>query len=480
MPVSIRYEQAVYGSFPFWDKGYAILARSPGCRDEWIADLRAVCQHYGERPAGAAEAGGVLALKLPSGPWAIIGPCPQGCDDQGRPGALAFHALFVSGSDYRKAGAFPFNLARNLGKDWSAEATSLPSGSLVLDTVPPADPSATENPQAARIAEALARGRRVALEAPGPIDDLARVVWLALPLRRRARLSLATWTFALGNRHDLAALPRLAGVALDRTYVDPESLLPGLAGGSTQVVGVEAEGGTPGSRAPCPGGFDPNHTNPGLYLTAYQIGGRILWLSLTAVALSTLSLPWLYRAEPTPLAVTVPAAQTYQTKDVAPPDRRATAPPVSRKRVEEGLFTVAERFGTLDTSLSATDLEPDVLMKRLRERLSYRDSFLTSEDLGELKRAAESTRPLAWHAHILLFRPDRPLPADFARGSLDWQLRVLAWSFHLDPGHRPAEEIPRFLSESLSPPFPIHSTPLAERFPALKDYARFLRRLPAR
>ncbi len=29
MPVVIRYEQAVYGSFAFWDRGYAILARSP-------------------------------------------------------------------------------------------------------------------------------------------------------------------------------------------------------------------------------------------------------------------------------------------------------------------------------------------------------------------------------------------------------------------------------------------------------------------
>jgi hypothetical protein len=64
----------------------------------------------------------------------------------------------------------------------------------------------------------------VAIEADGPIDDLARSVWLALPPRRRARLSLATWTYAIGNRPDLAALPRLAGVALDASYVDPLTL----------------------------------------------------------------------------------------------------------------------------------------------------------------------------------------------------------------------------------------------------------------
>src|SRR3954466_11732952 len=85
MPHTVRFEQAVYGSFPFWDKGYAILARSPGCRDEWLADLKAACQRYGERPPHAAEAGGLMALRLPSGPWAIIRPSPQGSDDRGRP-----------------------------------------------------------------------------------------------------------------------------------------------------------------------------------------------------------------------------------------------------------------------------------------------------------------------------------------------------------------------------------------------------------
>ena len=54
--VGIRCEQAVYGSFPFRDQGYAMLAESPGCRAEWLAELRAACQRYGERPVGAAEA----------------------------------------------------------------------------------------------------------------------------------------------------------------------------------------------------------------------------------------------------------------------------------------------------------------------------------------------------------------------------------------------------------------------------------------
>lgn len=222
MPVAIHYEQAVYGSFPFWDRGYAILARSPGCRDEWLADLKAACQRYGERPPHAAEAGGLIALRLPSGPWAIVRPSPQGSDDRGRPGALAFHALFLSGSDYRKAGAFPFAFAKLLRTDWTAD-TSLDAGSLTLDAPGPADPTPDDD-RVSRIAKALLRGRRVAIESDGPIDDLARAVWHALPARRRARLSLATWTYANGDRHDLAALPRLAGVALDPSYVDPITL----------------------------------------------------------------------------------------------------------------------------------------------------------------------------------------------------------------------------------------------------------------
>ena len=68
--VTIRYEQAVYGSFPFWDKGYAVLAQSPGCRPEWLAELREACQRFGERPGGVAEAEvrGLFALRLASGP----------------------------------------------------------------------------------------------------------------------------------------------------------------------------------------------------------------------------------------------------------------------------------------------------------------------------------------------------------------------------------------------------------------------------
>jgi hypothetical protein len=119
---------------------------------------------------------------------------------------------------------------------------------------------------------------------------------------------------------------------------------------------------------------------------------------------------------------------------------------------------------------------------RLHERLTYSGPFLTQADISRLASSPDPDRDrvLSWQAHISLFLPDRPLPSDFSRGPLDWQLRSLAWSFHLDASALPPEEIPRFLSDSLSLPVSPRSTPLADRYPALADYARFLRRLPTR
>jgi hypothetical protein len=201
---SVPFEQAVYGSFPFWDRGYAVLAQSPGCRPEWVSELRAACQRYGERPAGAAEAGGLFALRLAAGPWMIVRPSEQGRDDQGRPGALAFHALFVSPADYRRADYDPFRFAPALGAVWTAETRALPRGTCAL--VP--GPEAVGDPRVAATVEALVRRRPVVLEADGPIDGLARQVWQALPRHVRKRAAVATWAFRAAAGFDLLAVPR--------------------------------------------------------------------------------------------------------------------------------------------------------------------------------------------------------------------------------------------------------------------------------
>ena len=141
--VRVRFEQAVYGSFAFWDRGYALLAHSPGCRPEWLAEFLAACQRYGEPRGGSPEACSLFCLRLKSGPWIVVGVCPQGHDDRGRPGALAFHGLFLSPRDYRKAGHVPFGLSGALRGDWTAETRTLPPGAWPVEV--PGTPDTPHN-----------------------------------------------------------------------------------------------------------------------------------------------------------------------------------------------------------------------------------------------------------------------------------------------------------------------------------------------
>src|SRR5262245_26620976 len=121
LPTShVRFEQAVYGSFPFWDRGYGLLAHSTGCRPQWLSELPRICQRYGEPPSAAPQPAGFFALPLKRGPWAIVGVYSVGCDDHDRPGALAFHALFVTGGAYRRSGSDPFVFAAAIRRDWTS------------------------------------------------------------------------------------------------------------------------------------------------------------------------------------------------------------------------------------------------------------------------------------------------------------------------------------------------------------------------
>ena len=218
VPVKIRFEQAVYGSFPFWDRGYSFLCRSDGCRPEWLAEMRAVCQRYGEPPVGAPEADSVFALPLECGPWMIVGVYPQGLDDQGRPGATAFHALFVNPWSYRFAGADPFAFTGALRSDWlpADQDRPMPTGTCTLGTTTTAGHgSATAvDSRLPAIVSALTEHRRVFVQSGEPIDDLVRSVWARLPSRIRRRTSVATWAFDNANTFGLVALPKLTGIAM--------------------------------------------------------------------------------------------------------------------------------------------------------------------------------------------------------------------------------------------------------------------------
>src|SRR5262245_50269601 len=90
--VNCQYEQAVYGSFPFREGGYAPLAHSPGCRQEWLDAFHSACRAIGEKPRGSGDlAGAMFSQRVGArGPWMIVGVSSPGSDDRGRPDALAF------------------------------------------------------------------------------------------------------------------------------------------------------------------------------------------------------------------------------------------------------------------------------------------------------------------------------------------------------------------------------------------------------
>jgi hypothetical protein len=143
----------------------------------------------------------------------IVGVFPQGNDDQGRPGALAFHGLFVSRWAYRLSGASPFPFTSAFRREWDRNDQDrlLPAGHVVLPRQEPAT-AGDDDLRVEIIVEAMTRGQKVVLASAHPIDDLASAVWRSLPGRTRRRASVATWAFSTGNCFDLVAVPRLTGI----------------------------------------------------------------------------------------------------------------------------------------------------------------------------------------------------------------------------------------------------------------------------
>lgn len=426
--MDILVEQLVYGSFPFWGRGYDVLARSPGCRAEWVGDVLGACRKLGEAPSGLTPASSLFALRLPSGPWAIVRVEPQGVDDRGRPGALAFHALLVDPGDYRKAGSNPFVFTHSESQVWTAE-TTLQAVFCSVEIVPKI---ASIDPRVRRVVEALSGRRRVAIESPLPIETLAREVWPHLPASTRRRASVATWSFGNANRFDLVGLPRLAGVELDRSYLEPGSidLEP------PQEIGRSAWR----NRLPKPA----------------------LW-AIPVAGLIGLGLAWRIAQRPLILEHDDPSIEI-----------RRSLTPDNRAKIRLGVETLAERF-----ELGASK-DPGEILARLSERYHYRGPILTPSERTRLIQETDPDRDraIAWDERIRrTFLDDQPIPDDFDRLPLDQQLDRVARSFHLLPVPR-SFDIPDALLQRLSRTGPIQPTPLAGRYPALSDYARFLGKLP--
>ncbi len=207
--VTITGEQAVFGSFHFWDRGYDILAKSPGCNDPWIRALRRVAGQLGERSRHAPEPGGFISLTLQDRTWMVVGPRPQGVDDRGRPGAIAFHALFFNPATARRVGYEPDRLREGFRSGWT-EGTRLDQVRVTLSR--PSRPfSKDEVTTSSEVAALLMEGQRVVIETPNPIDRLGALVWRQLPAQARRDLSMATMAFDDTGAFDLigvSSVPR--------------------------------------------------------------------------------------------------------------------------------------------------------------------------------------------------------------------------------------------------------------------------------
>ena len=417
----VRAEQAVYGSFPFRDTGYALLGRSPGCRPEWLDAFAAACQGLGEPPRGVSADGAMFSLRLRKGPWLVVGVSTQGADDRGRPGALAFHGLFITRPEFARLNFDPFVLISAFRRDWGP-------GDLCLESIvmnfEPTPPGLACTPTGRRIH----RGRRVAVESSTPVAALARETWADLPTRDRRRASVATLAFADPGRFDLVAGPRLAPLAVDRRYADrerPRLRLPALLGLAALVATACWAWGRAGRRVVEP--------------------------------------PTLAETPPMPAGAVAPR-----------PTADADLPLVA-----EGLADLAGRFGVPSTPgepLAAT-------IRRLADALRYRGPLLAEAERSRLASTPgpEAARALGWDAHVRRFVDDRPLPADLGGGPPRRQLDLLCWTLHapLDRSLS-AAEIPHALGDALCPPSSTRPSALSAQYPALAHYARFLGRLPRR
>jgi hypothetical protein len=141
----------------------------------------------------------------------IVGVFPQGCDDKGRPGALAFHAIFMSRLAYWWAGADPFVALPALRGSWNETGKDLllSAGRLVVSPAR-SDPASVPEHIIQETVDAIKRGHKVVMESAEPIDELARAIWTRLPGRIRRRASVASWAFCNANQFDLVAVPVVA------------------------------------------------------------------------------------------------------------------------------------------------------------------------------------------------------------------------------------------------------------------------------
>jgi hypothetical protein len=220
-------EQAIYGSQD--TGGYRFLARSPGFRDEWLAEAEQLCTGFGERPAGVACPHCVFARPFLRHHVAIVQAADQGTDDTGRPGALAFYLIILPRSLYVELGGDPFYIAEQFPMPWRARG-ELPSLSWNAGPVPPRTVAMLRKtlnvPYSATLlggAQILLDGGRLVFERCAPDDTVLRSLWALLPTSERAELWPASFTFSNVHQFDVLVVPRASGEEYEH-YITEEKV----------------------------------------------------------------------------------------------------------------------------------------------------------------------------------------------------------------------------------------------------------------
>jgi hypothetical protein len=218
-------EQAIYGGQDAG--GYRFLARSPGFREDWLAEAERVCTGFGERPADVACPTCVFVRPFGRLHIAIVQAAEQGQDDAGRPGALGFYLLILPRSLYRELGGDPFWIADHFPPPWPARG-QLPSLSWTAGAAPPRSVAMLQKtlnvPYSATLlggAQILLDGGRLVFERSTADEAILRSLWALLPTRERSELWPASFTFRNVHQFDVVVVPRAAGPEYDH-YITEE------------------------------------------------------------------------------------------------------------------------------------------------------------------------------------------------------------------------------------------------------------------
>ncbi len=206
-------EQAIYREQAA--NALCLLARSPGFRDDWLAEAKRLCAGFGERPAGIACPGCVFARPLGRHHVAIVQAADQGSDDTGRPGVLGFYLLVLPRSLYEELGGDPFYIAEQFPPPWPARG-ELPSLTWCAGAPPPRTVAMLQKvlnvPYSATLlggVQILLDGGRLVFERPAPDAAILRSLWALLPTSERAKLWPASFAFSNVHRFDVVVVPRL-------------------------------------------------------------------------------------------------------------------------------------------------------------------------------------------------------------------------------------------------------------------------------